>query len=93
MMNREEKKPLLSICVPTRNRVDLLLRTLRSVQTSSSDVEIVVTDNSEGDETQHAVEALFDGYPGSWRYHKNNFPHDMPRLEKTELSIWQNTSK
>jgi len=81
-MNREEKKPLLSICVPTRNRVDLLLRTLRSVQTSSSEVEIVVTDNSEGDETKHAVEALFDGYEGSWRYHKNNFPHEMPGWEK-----------
>jgi hypothetical protein len=82
MMNCEEKKPLLSICVPTNNRVDLLMRTLRSVQTSSRDVEIVVTDNSAGDETQRAVEALFEGYEGSWRYHKNNFASDMPGAQK-----------
>ena len=81
-MSRDQKQPLLSICVPTRNRVDLLERTLRSLMTEAHDVEIIVTDNSEGNDTKHAVEQLFEGYTGVWRYHKNNFPHDMSGLDK-----------
>lgn len=84
-MNNDEKQPLLSICVPTNDRVDLLLRALRTLRASSSDVddvEIVVTDNSEGSDAEEAVEQFFEGYAGAWKYHKNNFPHDMSGLDK-----------
>lgn len=52
---------LLSICVPTRDRPDLLLRNLRAVlgQVAPGDpVEILVSDNSEGPATAEAVSEL-----------------------------------
>ncbi len=78
MIMKTEEKPLLSICVPTYKRVDLLLRTLRSVRSSCDEVEIIVTDNTEDDSTRHAVEGFFKDYSGRWRYHANGFPDDLP---------------
>ncbi len=52
---------LLSICVPTRDRPDLLLRNLRAVlgQIAPGDpVEVLVSDNSDGPATSEAVSEL-----------------------------------
>jgi glycosyltransferase involved in cell wall biosynthesis len=52
---------LLSICVPTKDRPDLLLRNLRAVlgQIDPGDpVEVLVSDNSEGPETAESVAEL-----------------------------------
>ena len=52
---------LLSICVPTRDRPDLLVRNLRAVlrQIAAGDpVEVLVSDNSEGSATAEAVAEL-----------------------------------
>lgn len=81
-MDNQEEQPLLSICVPTNDRVDLLMRTLKSVMTGSPEVEIIITDNSEDDTTQKAVEELFEGYTGPWSYRKNNFGSEFTGPQK-----------
>jgi glycosyltransferase involved in cell wall biosynthesis len=81
------KRPLLSICVPTHNRVTLLMRTLRSVMADTADVEIIVTDNSTGNETKEAVEALFANYPHPWCYFKNNLGPLLSGPEKMVKSF------
>ncbi|MES2730978.1 MAG: glycosyltransferase family 2 protein [Bacteroidota bacterium] len=63
--------PLLSICVPTYNRPQLLKRTLLSLKTSRTDVEIIVTDNSTDSNSKKVVEEILSSYPCQWRYHKN----------------------
>ena len=52
---------LLSICVPTRDRPELLLRNLRAVLgqiTPGDPVEVLVSDNSDGSATAEAVSEL-----------------------------------
>ncbi len=62
--------PLISICIPAKNRAELLKRLLDSIQDQTfSDYEVVITDNSDGDE----VERLAENYPAlNIRYHKNS---------------------
>lgn len=52
------KEPLLSICIPTRNRADVLNQCLKSIVEDpefSDDVEIVVSDNCSTDNTKDVV--------------------------------------
>lgn len=61
--------PLVSICLPTYNRPDLLERAVRScLAQSRPDFEIVITDNSPGDESGAVAHRLDDP---RIRYHKN----------------------
>ena len=69
--------PLLSVCVPTYNRVDLLERNLRSViaQPELADkLEIVVSDNSDNDASEQLVKELLARWPGTWTYIRNDPP-------------------
>jgi len=51
--------PLLSICIPTYNRANLLRETLAHLrEVCSEDVEIVISDNCSGDDTQNAIRAF-----------------------------------
>ena len=51
--------PLLSICIPTYNRANLLRETLAHLrEVCSEDVEIVISDNCSGDDTQDAIRAF-----------------------------------
>jgi glycosyltransferase involved in cell wall biosynthesis len=51
--------PLLSICIPTYNRANLLRETLAHLhEVCSDDVEIVISDNCSGDDTQDAIRAF-----------------------------------
>jgi glycosyltransferase involved in cell wall biosynthesis len=51
--------PLLSICIPTYNRASLLRETLAHLrEVCSDDVEIVVSDNCSGDDTQDAIRSF-----------------------------------
>lgn len=68
---------LLSICIPTYNRADLLLRTLKSIP-DRPEVEIIVTDNSTNFLSKAVVEKTLGYYSSAWIYHKNNFPADWP---------------
>lgn len=51
----------LSVAIATRNRRDLLLRTLERLQESYAGVDIIVADNGSGDGTPDAVRRAFPG--------------------------------
>ncbi|PJJ59776.1 glycosyltransferase family 2 protein [Hymenobacter chitinivorans] len=66
-------KPLLSICVPTYHRPELLARTLQSIGPLPPDVEVIVSDNStDNDDCQHMAQRLLAGQPADqWHYYRN----------------------
>jgi hypothetical protein len=65
--------PLLSICIPTRNRASLLEPLLRLLLAEAhqlgGQVEVVVSDNGSDDETPHVLESLRT--LGPLRVHRN----------------------
>jgi acetyltransferase-like isoleucine patch superfamily enzyme/glycosyltransferase involved in cell wall biosynthesis len=68
--------PLLSICIPTRNRSQHLRNTLESIVrqadfTEGNNVEISITDNASTDNTAELVEAYITEFPGKIRYYRN----------------------
>lgn len=57
-------EPLVSICVPTRNRATLLRESLRSIQGQDyHPLEIVISDNCSDDETPEVVREFAAGDP------------------------------
>ncbi|WP_345111044.1 glycosyltransferase family 2 protein [Hymenobacter algoricola] len=66
-------EPLLSICVPTYHRPEMLARTLRSLGPLPDDVELIVSDNStDNNFSEHMTRHVLDGQPaGQWRYFRN----------------------
>ena len=69
-----DKRPLISICIPTYNRAQYLKQTLESyVGNSSFDdkVEIVISDNASTDETQAIGENYASRYPNI-KYFRND---------------------
>jgi glycosyltransferase involved in cell wall biosynthesis len=66
--------PLLSICIPTYNRAELLRSALLSlmpqVKKMEGEVELVVSDNCSTDNTRQVVE--WAQQLGTLRYHRNN---------------------
>lgn len=69
-------KPLLSICIPTRNRQEMLgrcLSTLTGLETfsRSQDVEIVISDNASSDATEKVCLEFVSRWPGRIRYFRN----------------------
>ena len=65
--------PLLSICIPTYNRSEYLIRCLNSIISQpefDERVEIVVSDNCSSDNTEHVIKDLVNSYPNI-RYFKN----------------------
>ena len=62
-------QPLVSICIPTYNRPELLARTLRSCETQTyRNFEIIICDNSDNDASGELVARLNDP---RIRYYKN----------------------
>lgn len=58
--------PILSICIPTNNRVDILRKTLNSIfvqKVSTELFEVCVSDNSRTDETKKLIEEEFSHIP------------------------------
>ena len=60
-------EPLLSICIPTRNRAAFLYRTLRSITETpvfqnGNEVEVVVSDNASTDATEEIVKIFTEKY-------------------------------
>ena len=70
-----DDRPLLTICTPTFERPDLLRRALGSVVAQvdprMTQVELVVADNSESDESEDVAKALLASWPGPTRYVRN----------------------
>ncbi|MCA8829546.1 glycosyltransferase [Hymenobacter pini] len=66
-------EPLLSICVPTYQRPELLARALRSIGPLSAEVEVVVSDNSTQNDysEQITTHVLADQPAAQWRYYRN----------------------
>jgi glycosyltransferase involved in cell wall biosynthesis len=74
-------KPLLSICVPTYKRPILLKKALESLKSDDADIEIIVCDNSSGEENQSMVEGLLSTYTCDWQYNINNLPAGMSNMD------------
>ncbi|GAA3995333.1 hypothetical protein GCM10022408_02210 [Hymenobacter fastidiosus] len=66
-------QPLLSICVPTYHRPEMLARTLRSLGPLPADVELIVSDNSTANDFSEQMTryALAAQPAGQWRYFRN----------------------
>ncbi|HUG83677.1 MAG TPA: glycosyltransferase family 2 protein, partial [Euzebya sp.] len=64
--------PVLSVCIPTYNRPDMLERALRSVtdgpRPPAGEVEIVVSDNSTDERSRHLSTSLLGGWDGPTQY-------------------------
>ena len=68
------KQPLLSICIPTRNRADVLVKCLDSIVNNpafNEDVEVVVSDNCSEDNTQELVRSYTDRFENV-KYFRND---------------------
>lgn len=67
---------LLSICIPTKNRAQILLRSLLSIVSQEifsarDDIEVVVCDNASDDNTAEIVHELSKKFNGKIRYYRN----------------------
>ncbi|RSK44355.1 glycosyltransferase family 2 protein [Hymenobacter perfusus] len=65
--------PLLSICIPTYHRPELLARTLRSVGILPPEVELLVSDNSTANDFSERVttHVLSEQPTARWQYYRN----------------------
>ena len=68
---------LLSICIPTFNRAEILRKSLDAILDQkefkeTDEVEIVISDNCSTDETRSVVAAYIALHPGKIRYHCNS---------------------
>ncbi len=71
---------LLSICIPTKNRAEILDKSLFSIVSQEffvarDDIEIVVCDNASDDRTHAVVKDHMGKFGGRIRYHRN--PSDI----------------
>lgn len=56
-----EKRPILSFCIPTYNRVDVVARTVKSIlKYPGDDIEVVVSDNCSTDDTVKKLREIHD---------------------------------
>lgn len=80
-------EPLISICIPTRDRVDILRETLRSILAQDVDpalFEVCVSDNSPTDETKELMEKEFKDVP-HLRYRKSECEGFLNSIEALRL--------
>ena len=59
------RQPLISICIPTNNRVDIVRETIKSLLAQPADAnlyEICISDNSKTDETKGLLKMSFRWY-------------------------------
>lgn len=72
----EKNRPLLSICIPTYNRAEILKKTidtLLSLEEFNSEVELVISDNASEDGTESLIKELIHKYEDKRiLYHRNN---------------------
>ncbi len=85
-------KPILSICIPTRNRDVYLASTLNSIIKdeyflSTDDVEIVISDNCSDDNTEELCRGLVEKFPGKFVYKRQETDlHDKNFVEVLKLA-------
>ena len=71
------KRPLLSICIPTRNRSPLLSKMLENIVSlptflGSDEIEVVISDNASDDDTREVAMRHVEKFPGKVRYFCNS---------------------
>lgn len=67
---------LLSICIPTKDRAQVLQKSLQSIVSQDifserDDIEIVISDNASSDNTAEVVQEFSKKFEGRIRYHRN----------------------
>lgn len=56
-----EKRPILSFCIPTYNRADLVVKSVKSIlKYQGDDIEVVVSDNGSTDDTVKKLREIHD---------------------------------
>jgi len=84
-----QTQPQLSIAMPTRNRPTLLERALRSVIAAvapvADQIEVAVSDGSDGDASAAVAHQLLSGWPGGHQYVWNRPP--LPMVENMNRAV------
>ena len=67
---------VLSICIPTYNRGDMLRQTLESITRQAAfadgnEIEVIISDNASADNTGEVVAGFAAAFPGKIRYHRH----------------------
>lgn len=76
-------KPLLSIAIPTKNRLSYVTSSIRTAtRLADPDIEILIHDNSETNDLCHFVQELDDP-----RVHYQHFPKRLSMSENYEASL------
>ncbi|HSM24550.1 MAG TPA: glycosyltransferase [Anaerolineaceae bacterium] len=70
-LSNNMETPVISICIPTRHRAELLRRTLLSIDNSKANIEVIVSDNSENELSAKIVKECLSNFKGPWKYHRN----------------------
>ncbi len=79
---------LLSICVPTYNRPDLLKRNLISVaKQATPEVEIIISDDSEDLQAKRVVDEINQTYNLQIVYHRNDYSEKVLPEAKQALNV------
>lgn len=84
-------KPVLSICIPTNNRVEIMRETLHSIfkQRVNTDLfEVCISDNSKTDETRLLIEKEFNDIP-NLVYNKSDCEGFLNSMEALKLGQGQ----
>lgn len=82
-----EQQPLVSICIPTNNRVDIVRETVKSLLAQGADknlYEICISDNSKTDETKILLENEFSSV-SNLRYGKSDCVGFFNSIEALKL--------
>jgi glycosyltransferase involved in cell wall biosynthesis len=91
----EDKKPLLSICIPTYNRAEYLDKSIASIvsqtEFSIESVELVVSDNASNDNTREVVKKYQETYKNIYyfRNDKNIRDKNYPIVIKEAHGIFR----
>lgn len=96
-----DKKPLLSICIPTYNRSQYLKKSLESLamqpEFDSECIEVIILDNASTDNTQEVVESYQQNYSNIF-YYKNssniqdrNFPSVIAKAHGEYRKLYNDT--
>ena len=71
MINENNDRPILTIAIPTYNRINFLMRAVESVlKQKTNQVELLISDNASTDETPNFMEKICNSFSGV-RYIRN----------------------
>lgn len=72
----EITRPLLSLCIPTCNRADIIRESvlnLLSLPSFTDEVQLVISDNASTDKTEQVIKDIIINFPDkNIKYHRNN---------------------